>query len=258
MRHFLPLLLLAGLLPAQNNSIVVIAHRGEHRSHPENTLPAFQAAMDMGADYVELDVRTTADGRLVLLHDRTVDSRTNGSGEVARMTFEQVRSLDAGVKFNPRFTGTRVPTFEEALELARGKIGVYVDCKDISAADLIAALEKHHLEESVVVYGGLSLLKEVAARRPKIKVMPEAVSPSLVRSMIESLHPRVFAFSAYDFTDEIIALVKQAKAEIYVDRLGPADNPAAWQDAVNRGATGIQTDRPAELLEFLRSRGLHQ
>src|ERR1700686_5360976 len=111
--------------------IVVVSHRGEHLAHPENTLPAFQAAIEAGADYFELDVRTTSDGRLVLMHDRTVDRTTNGKGPVREMTLDQIRGLDAGA-------GAIPPTLEEALNLAHGRIGVYVDCKDIAPADLVA------------------------------------------------------------------------------------------------------------------------
>ncbi len=238
--------------------IVVIAHRGEHRQHPENTIPAFQAAIEMGADFIEVDVRTTSDGRLVLMHDRTVDGRTNGSGEVEKMTLAQIRALDAGIKSGPQFAGTRVPTFEEVLELARGKIGIYIDCKDVSAPDLVAAVEKSHMEDNVVVYGGPSLLRDVLKLNPRIKAMPESFSAPAVRAVIETLHPPVIAFNANDFTDEIIAIARQAGADIYVDRLGPADNPAAWQNAIDRGATGIQTDRPGELIEYLRSKGLRK
>ena len=134
--------------------IVVIAHRGEHLSHPENTLPAFQGAIDAGADFLELDMRTTSDGKLVLMHDRTVDRTTDGKGAVREMTLEQVRALDAGVKFSAAFAGSRVPTFEEALTLAHGKIGVYVDCKDIAPGDLAAALKKADMLNRVVIYGG--------------------------------------------------------------------------------------------------------
>src|SRR5579863_7434882 len=94
--------------------IVVISHRGEHLAHPENTLPAFEAAIAAGADYFEMDVRTTSDGKLVLMHDAKVDRTTNGTGLVRQMTFDQIRELDAGAKFNASFTGTKVPAFEEA------------------------------------------------------------------------------------------------------------------------------------------------
>ena len=238
--------------------IVVIAHRGEHRAHPENTLPAFQAAIDAGADSFELDVRTTSDGRLVLMHDARVDRTTNGSGAVLAMTFDQIRALDAGAKFSPRFAGAKVPSFEEALALAHGKIGVYVDSKDIAPADLAVALAKADMLNSVVIYGGAGFLKKVQALNPSLKIMPEAYSAVTLEKLLLDLKPRVVAFDAGDFTGDAIAVAKRAGVDIYVDRLGSADNASAWQDAVDRGAAGIQTDRPAELVEYLRSHQLHQ
>src|SRR5512142_3343083 len=88
-RLVLALLLCTCLLTpalAQSRKIVVISHRGEHLHHPENTLPAFQEAIRVGADFFELDVQTTADGKLVLSHDAKVDRRTNGQGEISKMT----------------------------------------------------------------------------------------------------------------------------------------------------------------------------
>jgi len=230
--------------------VAVIAHRGEHFHHPENTLPAYQSAIDAGADFIEVDVRTTSDGKLVMMHDATVDSQTNGKGAVKDMTFAQIRALDVH--------GSKVPTFDEVLDLARGKIGIYVDSKQVSAADMIAAVERYGMQDRIVVYGGYQYLRDVAALRPKIKIMPESVSVAFCRKLIDEFHPRVIAFDARDFTDEIIALAKNAKADIYVDRFGDADSPASWQDAVDRGATGIQTNKPAELVGYLRPRGHHQ
>ena len=243
---------------AAASRVAVIAHRGEHRAHPENSMPAFEAAIDAGADFFELDVRTTADGHLVLMHDATVDRTTTGSGAVRALTFDQIRSLDAGVKFSPQFAGTKAPSFEEALVLAHGKIGVYVDSKDIAPADLAAALAKTDMTGSVVIYGGAPFLKNVQGLNPALKVMPEAYRPATLERLLADLKPRVIAFDAADFTDEAIAVARRAGVDIYVDRLGSADTPSAWQDAINRGATGIQTDRPAELAEFLRARKLHQ
>jgi len=179
--------------------IAVIAHRGEHLAHPENTLPAFQAAIDAGADFFELDVRTTADGQLVLMHDGKVDRTTNGTGLVRTMTLDQIRALDAGVKFAPEFAGTKVPTFEEALNLARGKIGVYVDCKEVAPADLVAAIEKTGMQDAVVIYGGTEFLKNVHALRPSLKVMPEAGSADKLGKLLPELKLQVVAFDAGDF-----------------------------------------------------------
>ena len=216
----------------------VIAHRGEHREHPENTLPAYRAAIELGCDYIEVDVRTTADGALVAIHNDTLGRR------VADMTFAEIRKRDA-----------RVPAFDEVLALARNRIQVYVDAKRVTAPDLVAALRRRQMERHSVVYGALPLLGAIARLAPEIRVMPEAVSEAVLRESLARLRPRVIAFDARDFRDEVIRIARAAGADVFVDRLGLDDNEDSWKDAIRRGATGIQTDRPAELLALLR-RGL--
>jgi glycerophosphoryl diester phosphodiesterase len=249
------LLLLSSVALAQPRKVVAIAHRGEHLHHPENTLVAYQEAIRVGADYFELDVRTTVDGKLVLSHDGAVSRRTNGRGDIAKMTFAEVRALDAGIKSGPEFAGTKIPTFDEALDLARGKIGVYVDVKEASAKDLVTHIEEHGMSDHVVIYAGLSLGKEIQKLNPKLKIMPEAGSVENSKHLIERLHPGVIAFDAGDFTPEIIRVVKEANAQVYVDRMGKTDAPAGWQSAIDAGADGIQTDHPAELVQYLREKG---
>ncbi|MBI3471071.1 MAG: glycerophosphodiester phosphodiesterase family protein [Candidatus Solibacter usitatus] len=239
----------AAAAPAAGRKIVVIAHRGEHLRNPENTLPAFQEAIRLECDYIEVDVRTTADGKLVLMHDSTADRMTNGKGAIREMTFSQVRALETR-------GGARVPTFEEALDLFRGKIGVYVDVKQAAARDVVDALVRSGMQDHAVIYAPPQYLKEVAGIEPRLRGMPEAGSAAHARTLVETLHPKVIAFDARDFQDDIIAVARQAGADIYVDRLGPADNERQWQDAVDRGATGIQTDRPEELIRYLKSKGL--
>lgn len=261
MKRTLPVLLLsaAALAPYALRSqeprrVVAISHRGEHLHHPENTIPAFEEAIRVGADYFELDVRTTADGKLVLSHDATVDRCTNGHGEVAKMTFDEIRALDAGIKMGPEFAGTKVPTFDEALDLARGKIGVYVDVKHVAAQDLVDHIVQHGMADHVVIYSG-RISKEIQRINPKLKIMPESVNAELVQRIILELHPPVIAFGASDWKPEIVKLAKDSGAELYVDRMGPTDQPEGWQKAIDEGADGIQTDRPAELVQYLREKG---
>lgn len=235
--------LAVGILQAQGRFVAVIAHRGEHLRNPENTLAAFREALRVGADFIELDVRTTADGKLILMHDATVDRTTNGKGEVAKMTFGAIRALQPPV-----------PTFAEALEFARGKIGVYVDAKAVSAADVVSHLGEHGMTNDVVIYAG-RILREVQRLEPRLKVMPEARGVAVAEQLVRELHPRVFAFDAADFRPEVVAVVKKAGALVYVDRLGPADTPAAWQEAIDMGADGIQTDHPEELVKYLHEHG---
>jgi len=258
MKKLLSLLLLAGLAFGQVRHIQVISHRGEHLKHPENTLPAYQAAIGLGADYFEVDIRTTSDGKLVMMHDSTADRTTNGKGRIADMTFEQVRALDAGIRTGPHFAGTPVPTFEEVLSAVRGRSNIYVDAKSVSARDLIEHLERFNMLERVVVYAGSTLLRELQRLRPKIRIMPESVNPTVVRTLLADLSPRVIAYSEGDWNEDTIAPAREARVDIFVDRLGAQDTPDHWQDAIDRGATGIQTDRVADLLNFLRAKGLHR
>jgi len=210
-------------------------------------MPAFAEAVRVGADYVEEDVRTTVDGALVLMHDAQVNRTTNGTGDVAKMTVDEIRALDAG-------NGARVPTFDEVLDYARGRIGVYVDVKQVSATDLVTHIVGHGMTDDVVIYSG-GISKAVQDLEPRLKIMPEAGQAESAQRLVDSLHPRVLAFSASDFKPEVIAIAKKAHALIYVDRLGTADTAAAWQEAIDWGADGIQTDHPEELVKYLREKG---
>lgn len=245
-------------LPAETRRVVAISHRGEHLHHPENTMPAFQEAVRLGADYIEVDVRTTADGKLVLSHDSTVDRCTDGHGEVAKMTFEQIRALDAGSKKGPEFAGTKVPTFDEVLDYARGKINIYVDVKQVSAKDLVDHIVAHGMAGHVVIYSG-RLSREIQQINPMLKIMPESVNAAVVERIIGELHPKVIAFGASDWKPEIIKLAKDSGAQLYVDRQGgTTDSPEGWQAAIDAGADGIQTDRPGELVTYLRAKGYRE
>ena len=231
-RSFLALPFLAA---AASRPIAVIAHRAAHARHRENTIPAITAAMEMGVDYVELDVRTTEDGALVLHHNAALESK----GVVRDLTLAEIRGHDA-----------RVPLFDEALAALRGKCGLYLDWKAASAAALVEALHRHDMVARTVVYGSFAGLSELRRMEPKLRVMPEAVSVEALKRSLSELQPRVVAFDRNDFKDDIIQVARDAKVDIFVDRLGADDNPAAWRDAIARGATGIQTDKPAELLAF--------
>jgi glycerophosphoryl diester phosphodiesterase len=247
-------LVLSAALPVAAQ-IVAISHRGEHLQRPENTMPAFIEAIRVGADFIEVDVQTTSDGKLVLSHDATVDRCTNGTGRVNSMTYEQIEALDAGIKKGPEYAGTKVPTFDQVLELARGKIGIYVDIKNASAEDLVSHIVDHGMADHVVMYCKATMCKEIQDLNPKLKVMPESNSVEHSHMLVDLLHPKVIAFGAGDFKPEIIAVSKEAQAKIYVDIMGKTDAPEGWQAAIDAGADGLQTDRPGPLVEWLRQKG---
>lgn len=110
---------------------LVIAHRGDVVNAPENTLPAFHSALDMGADGIELDVRLTKDERLVVFHDRCLDRTSSGSGPVNHRTLDEVRQMDAGSWFGPRFKGEHPPTLDEVFESLPADFLINVEMKVI-------------------------------------------------------------------------------------------------------------------------------
>ena len=115
-------------------------HRGAPDVAPENTLAGFEAARAIGVDYLEMDVRRSADGVLVLMHDPTVDRTTNGHGAVTDLTLAELQRLDAGRRFDDRFAGQRVPTFEEFMAWieARAPFGAVIEAKAVGVGAEIA------------------------------------------------------------------------------------------------------------------------
>lgn len=99
------------------NRILVAGHRGYRAKYPENTLLSFQKALELGVDMLEFDLNLTKDKRLVVIHDQTVDRTTNGSGFVRDLTLEEIKELDAGVRFSEEFARQKIPTLEEFLTL---------------------------------------------------------------------------------------------------------------------------------------------
>lgn len=103
-----------------NKRPAIFAHRGASGTHPENTMAAFEAAVRLGADGIELDVQMTKDGEIVIIHDETVNRTTNGKGAIERMTYTEIAELDAGSWFHPKFAGEKILTLDEFLTWATG------------------------------------------------------------------------------------------------------------------------------------------
>lgn len=108
---------------------LIMGHRGAMGHAPENTMASFKKAVEMGVEAIELDVHLSKDGKLVVIHDETVDRTTNGKGEVADLTLAELQALDAGSWFAPEFAGERIPTLEEVLTWARDRVPVVIEVK---------------------------------------------------------------------------------------------------------------------------------
>lgn len=161
-------ILSAGSVFAQSASTSIVAHRAAAELFPENTGAAIRSCAGL-ADLVEFDVRTSADGELVLMHDETVDRTTDGTGFVAALDLASLKTLDAGAEFSPRFAGERIPTLAEALHALPPGIPALVDCKVAAPAAVAAALRAGNaLDGAIVVYGSWNFLEEIHRLEPRL------------------------------------------------------------------------------------------
>jgi glycerophosphoryl diester phosphodiesterase len=245
-------------LPPLKHPIAVIAHRAGKALSPENTLAAIRKAISLGVDYVELDIRATKDGHLVIMHDGDVDRTTNGHGRVKELTLAEIRALDAGSKFDPKFAGEKVPTFEETLQLCKGKVHIYVDHKEAPTVQVFSLIKRYGMEQEVVVYNGPEGLQEWKRIAPGIPVMPSLPrayrKPDGVAEFEKMLPAEVVDGNLVEWTKELVDQCHALGVKVYVDNLGPNDNPEGFRKAIEMGVDGIQTDHPDQLLEYLKSR----
>ena len=148
---------------------LIFAHRGASQAAPENTLPAFEAAIRLGADGVELDVQYTSDGALVIFHNPTLEKTSTGAGRVTAHTLADLRKLDAGSWFGPAFVGTRIPTLAEVLDLLKDKLLINIELKALDSTfsnlgvDVVKTVREHGMTDQVVI----SSFNPFALRRAK-------------------------------------------------------------------------------------------
>ena len=135
----------------------IMGHRGAAGVAPENTMPAFKVSADLGIPWVELDIRLTKDGDLVLLHDKSLERTTDGTGEVGQLTVAEIQKLDAGSWFSADFAGVRVPTLVQVLETFQERIQFNIEIKDEDdrleeqIARLFEILDRHQLRHRVIL-----------------------------------------------------------------------------------------------------------
>ncbi len=163
---------------------LLIAHRGLSARHPENTISAFRAAIEAGAEMVELDVTLSSDGRVVVLHDATLERTTSGTGRPAEFPLATLKKLDAGSWFAPGFTGEKIPTLAEVLDLVRGRCAVNIEIK----AEAVSSSPEGGIEEKVIA--------RVRERRMEEEVLVSSFDPTSI-TRVKKLAPAVMTAVLY-------------------------------------------------------------
>lgn len=252
--------LLAQTLPVQKHRFTVICHRGDHVLVPENTIAAYKNAIKNGADYVEIDLRTTKDSVLVIMHDATVDRMTNGKGKVSDLTFAQIQQLKVYNKTGDTTKTYPIPTFEEVLNTCKNNIHIYLDFKNASVQQAYNMIKQYGMEHDVIVYINApvqySAWRRIAPQMQLMVSLPGHVKNGDALQKFIAQTPVALLDGDYsDYTKGMIDTAAAAGITTWPDIQGPGE-AANWDVAVALGFKGLQTDHPAALIEYLKKKGL--
>ena len=244
--------------------ILVAAHRSGHNGHPENSLSALKHAIEIGTDIVETDVKVTKDSVVVLMHDGKIDRTTNGTGNPENYTLAQLKKFRLKMP-DGTLTDEAIPTFEDFLKLAKGRIMVDIDIKTSYLKPVVDVVQKTETQSQVFYFDNdYDALKKVRSLDHSAMFMPRAYSYQMADSALEIFNPEIVHIDETFYTPELSQLISNKKARIWINALDGADKlirKGAIDEAMTKllinHANVVQTDEPEKILDYLRSKGLH-
>jgi glycerophosphoryl diester phosphodiesterase len=243
---------------------LISAHRGASRLGPENTKASFIQAIDAGADFLEIDVRTTADGEQVIVHDKSLKRTTGLDSLVSETNFATIRKLSAGGWFGKEFIEEKVPTLEEVCMLVSAenerrssKVMLYVDCKAIDPARVIQLLKKYNLVESAVFYGDVRTLAAIKEHFASARLMPAFPGFGEVDHLFKGIQPYAFDVPFKKLNHSTVAYIHSKGIKVFSDLLGKDDNKDSYHQAIRFDVDLIQTDDVNAVLETYKEFETH-
>lgn len=274
---FFSLIIMCCCTLSAQEGVQVVAHRGDWRNAPENSLPAFANCIAMGVDMIEIDLKKTKDGHLIIMHDQTIDRTTSGKGKPIDYTLEEIRNfrLKNGLG---RATNNHIPTLEEVLNLCKDKILINIDKGYDYFQDVYALTEQTGTTHQVVIKSSFPLSKvqqENGDVLSKVIYMPiinldKPDAPRMVEEYLK-INPMAIECCFKEVTPQVTALLKEIRdsgTRVWINSLwaslnaGHDDDMAveenkpdeSWGWILDQGATLIQTDRPTQLIEYLKTK----
>ncbi len=267
------------LRDADDDHIFVVAHRGDWRHAPENSLQAIQNCIDMGVEMVEIDVRKTKDSVFILMHDDTIDRTTNGSGGVENMTWSELKVLKLTDPLKA-VTNHRIPTLEEVLRVSERKILLNLDKVYDHIDPITEYLKSEDLLHQVVFKGWMKtyddFVRDFNIPIDSIHFMPivsldEANWREVIESYSTKNNPVAFEilFKEEGDHEEAITLIQNLNSRVWINSLWAIfnaghDDERAVNDPdgsygwlISQGASIIQTDRPKLLLDYIKAKELN-
>lgn len=262
-----------------SNQVMVVAHRGDWRNAPENSMEAIQNCIAMGVDMVEIDLKKTKDGQIILMHDKTLERTSSGKGIVKNVLFDSIKKLYLKNGYGMA-THHRIPVLREALMLCKDKILVFLDKGYNYIPEVMAIVIELEMEDQVFFEGKVSLedLKTDSGKYfTELNYMPRVNKGLNTNDYLDEYlnHPKesIFILSFHENelkeSRDIVRKIKMTKGKIMLSTLwdntcgGFTDDNALldpdnnWGKAIELEADLICTDRPYELVKYLRKRKLH-
>ena len=252
---------------------LIAAHRGDWRNAPENSLAAIHFAIRQGVDIVEIDIKKTKDGQLILMHDETIDRTTNATGKVSDWTWDSLKVVRLRNGLG-RVTDSHIPTLVEAMQMVKGHVMVNLDKSYGYFPEVMAILESTGTTKQAIMKGEVSLAtlrKDYGRYLDQVVFMPvislsDSSALQRVKDYSEQFHPKAFEFIFATDTSRVIqqfANLQKQGARIWVNSLWPTlcaghdddkaitDPDANWGWLLRNGANILQTDRPEMLNDYL-------
>lgn len=233
----------------------VMAHRGASTEAPENTMAAFQKAIDDMADYIELDVQLTNNGEVIVMHDSNAYRTTGVDANIVNMTYKEVKTLDAGSWFSDEYVGENVPSLKEVLELTQGKIKLNIELKPVDngtalAKNTVRLIEKYNMvNDCVITSFSESALKAVKTYNQEIKV--GYILSAAYGDFYDMKNVDFFSVNAAFLSKRTIDAIHNSGKQVYA---WTVNNKEAIKNLTNKGVDGIITDNPVLARETIYSR----
>ena len=235
----------------------IIAHRGSSADRPENTLASTRRAIEVGATAVEVDVRTTKDGVLVLSHDATLNHATNGTGKINDKTLGEIQQLDAGSKFDPKFAGERVPTLAQVLMLCKDKIDVLLDLKETGDEydRRVVEVVKAHGDPKRIIVGARSVEQAKRFRRllPQARQLGLIEKPEEIEAYAAAGVEMIRLWPKWLSDTTLVGRVRKAGVKLHLNGTSGALDEIA--ELLKYRPDSLSSDDPARLIATLKALG---
>lgn len=255
--------------------VKVIAHRGDWRNAPVNSLKGLQNCIDLGVDMIEIDLAMTKDSVLVLMHDESLDRTTNGQGLIRDWTFNELQTLNLTL-YDGSLTQEKIPTLEDFLQLSKGKIEVFIDKGYSLIKQVYPILAKTGTLDEAHFLGFVpaeQFQQDYPELSQKVNYMPLVLPSEQLQTQLQSLEAIAPTYYLYSFPTEdstLLATVSRITPQAFAmattqearycaghtDSLSLTDPAKSWGWVLDQGFNAICTDFPAQLISYLQSKNL--